>query len=442
MRRVTAGLALTIWAILMFGGRLPELWPQAIDWSSPAPRREMEDFRKFLSSHPWIANKLRGDPALANSQDFLRENPELPQFLNAHPFIQSSFKTDASGTLSRAQLGDWSAGSPANYAEMQAFQQFLLNHPWISGKLRQNPSLANDADFLNGNRELPQFLNGHPYIQSSLKADAKGFMLQMQNFSSSPSIPTQGNQNSWQNTGNRGEMMEFQYFLNSRPGLAAALQDDPSLANNQNFLSQHYDLVDFLNAHPDVQHALQSDATGFMRRMGRLSESSFTASQGSWNAPGNQLQMQETQDWVRFMNEHPWIANKLRQNPSLATSRDFLNGNRPLAQFLDAHPYVQSQFRADPNGFMGRAQAYAAGQTQSAFDPHAPDYESLNLFMQNHKWIANQLKEKPSRATSADFLNENRELRDFLQAHPYLQEQFRQDARATLNRALQSAGGY
>lgn len=143
------------------------------------------------------------------------------------------------------------------------------------------------------------------------------------------------------------------------------------------------------------------------------------------------------------MSDHPWIANKLRQNPGLANSRDFANENPPLAQLLNSHPYVQSQFRADPNGFMERARAFATGgQPQGAYGPHAPDYESLNLFMQNHKWIANQLKEKPSRATSSDFLNENKELRDFLQAHPYLQDQFRQDARRTIDRALQSAGQY
>jgi len=143
------------------------------------------------------------------------------------------------------------------------------------------------------------------------------------------------------------------------------------------------------------------------------------------------------------MSDHPWIANKLRQNPALANSRDFLNDNQPLAQFLNSHAYVQSQIRADPNGFMERARAFATGEPpQGAYDPHASDYESLNLFMLNHPWIANQLKEKPSRATSTDFLNENKELRDFLQAHPYLQDQFKEDARRTIDRALQSAGQY
>jgi hypothetical protein len=247
---------------------LPELRSQAIDWDSPAARHEMQGFQQFLANHPWIANKLREDPSLANNPGFLHHSPELPQFLNAHPFVQSSFKTDARGVMSRAQQGgSTSPNNSANYQEMQDFQHFLSNHPWIGGKLRQNPSLANDRGFLKGNHELPEFLN--------------------------------------------------------------------------------------------------------------------------------------------------------------------------------SHPYVQSQFRADPNGFMQRAQAFAAeAPRHGADDPHASDYESLKLFMQNHKWIADKLKEDPSRATSKGFLNENKELREFLEAHPFLQDQFKQDARRTIDQALQPGGEY
>jgi len=445
MRKVTPALAVPSLVVVLLVMGLPELRAQAIDWSSPAPRLEMRDFQQFLTSHPWIAQKLREKPSLANEQSFLNDNPELPQFLNAHPFVASSFKTDASSFMSRAQQGDVTSWTnPANYQELQDFQQFLSSHPWISGKLRQNPSLANDEDFLNGNHELPQFLSGHPYIQSNLKADPKRFMLRMQDSVIAPGVPAQGGWNSWDTAENRQAMVDFQNFLSSRTGLADTLQNDPSLANDQNFLSQQYDFRQFLNTHPYVRHALQSNATGFMLRMERLGTGSAALSGDDYAAEGNQQQQrQETQDWIQFMDDHPWIANKLRQNPTLANSRDFTDDNQPLVQFMNSHPYVQSQFRADPKGFMERAQAFAAGGfQQGAYDPHAPDYASLNQFMLNHPWIANQLKEKPSRATSNDFLNENKELRDFLQAHPYLQEQFKQDARRTIDRALQSAGQY
>jgi hypothetical protein len=243
---------------------LPDLRAQAIDWRSAVQRHEMRDFHEFLTAHPWIANKLRENPSLANNERFLRENPELPQFLAAHPFVQSSFQADPNGTMSRVQRGDWLfRHNPTDYREMEDFQEFLTNHPWIAGKLRENPSRANDRDFLRDNHELPAFLN--------------------------------------------------------------------------------------------------------------------------------------------------------------------------------AHPYVQDQFRADPNGFMERAQEFAAGGApEEAYRRSDSEYAALRVFMENHRWIANKLRENPSRANNGDFLRDNRELRDFLESHPYLREQFQHDPARTIDRAVRS----
>jgi hypothetical protein len=69
-------------------------------------------------------------------------------------------------TSCTAQTTPWN--DTAARQEMQAFQQFLKDHPWIAKKLRENPSRANDKDFLNGNPELPGFLNAHPFIARAL----------------------------------------------------------------------------------------------------------------------------------------------------------------------------------------------------------------------------------------------------------------------------------
>ena len=268
MCRATPKFVVPILTVVLLVVGLPQLRSQTIDWNNPVAPQEMQSFQLFLTNHPWIADKLREDPSLANNAGFLRRSPELQQFLNAHPFVQASFKGDAKDVMARAQQGEWtSRNNAANYQEMLDFQLFLTNHPWIAGKLRQDPSLANDKGFLKGNHELPEFLN--------------------------------------------------------------------------------------------------------------------------------------------------------------------------------SHPYVQSQFRADAGGFMQRAQAFAdEASRHGADDPHAADFESLRMFMQNHQWIADKLKENPSRATNKGFLNESKELRQFLEAHPYLQDQFKQDARRTLDQALQPGGEF
>jgi hypothetical protein len=331
-----------------------------------------------------------------------------------------------------AQSRNWD--DAAIRREMRDFQQFLNDHPWIANKLRQNPSLANNEDFLGGNPELPRFLNAHPYVQQGVRADAKDFMRRQQDFETSPTEPPQGR---WDTPGNpeaREQMRDFRNFLGDHRRAAQQLQDDPSLANSQDFLDAHPALRLFLNGHPYVRRAFQADAAGVMRRMERLSPES-PGPRGNLGFGDERATRQEMRDFQQFLDEHLWIANKLRQNPSLANDEDFLHSNPELPQFLNAHPHVQAQFRNDPNGFMQRAQELVGKE----WGPHAADLAELNQFMANHPWIGNKLKQNPKLANNGDFLNDNKELKDFLGAHPYLQQQFQDDPSGLMERASEFA---
>ena len=55
-------------------------------------------------------------------------------------------------------------------------------------------------------------------------------------------------------------------------------------------------------------------------------------------------------EFDQFLSNHSWVAKKLKEKPSLANDKDFLNDNSELAHFLKAHPYVQSALREDPVG--------------------------------------------------------------------------------------------
>lgn len=331
----------------------------------------------------------------------------------------------------------------ATQEEMREFRQFLDSHTWIANKLRQNPSLANNQDFLNGNPPLPQFLNAHPFVQAGLKNDASGFMRQAQDFTASPPPQYGGDWRSSQDPATASEMRDFQQFLDDHSRLAKQLQDDPSLANNRDFLNNNPDFAQFLSAHPYVQRGLQANATGFMRRTQRYAGGVPDSSGGNWNSWGNQANNQEMSDFQKFLTDHPWIAKKLRENPSLANNSDFLHDNPPLPQFLNAHPYVQSQMRADPGAFLQRERDYTSGGGQpGGWDPHGADIAALHQFMLNHPWIGKQLRERPKAASSDDFLNENKELKDFLTAHEYLQQQFKQDARGLMDRERALGGQF
>ena len=42
--------------------------------------------------------------------------------------------------------------------------------------------LANNGDFLKDNSQLPDFLNAHPYVQSTMREDPVGFMQRVRGF--------------------------------------------------------------------------------------------------------------------------------------------------------------------------------------------------------------------------------------------------------------------
>jgi hypothetical protein len=62
------------------------------------------------------------------------------------------------------------------------------------------------------------------------------------------------------------------------------------------------------------------------------------------------------------------------------------------------------------------------------------ELRAFEEFSTNHPWIANKLCERPSRANDKEFLEDNKELRFWLQDHPRAREEFREDARAFMDR--------
>ena len=61
------------------------------------------------------------------------------------------------------------------------------------------------------------------------------------------------------------------------------------------------------------------------------------------------------------------------------------------------------------------------------------ELRAFEEFLNNHPWIAKKLWDKPSRANEKEFLEDNKELRFWLQDHPRAREEFREDARAFMD---------
>src|SRR2546427_12388268 len=66
--------------------------------------------------------------------------------------------------------------------QVATFDQFLDSHPQIAQQLQANPSLINNAEFLEGQPQLQAFLTSHPELSEELRENPSFFMKRENHF--------------------------------------------------------------------------------------------------------------------------------------------------------------------------------------------------------------------------------------------------------------------
>lgn len=164
-----------------------------------------------------------------------------------------------------AQRWDWESEGAA--AQFRSFDAFLHDHPWIAKKLWEKPQCANDPGFLNGNKEIKQWLDDHPAAARAFHDDPAGFMERERHFQIYGADFAGGN-------GRRGELARFDWFLDGHPDIRHALMRRPELADNREYLEHHPELREFLHQHPALRTELQDHPHEFMEREARYEHGS------------------------------------------------------------------------------------------------------------------------------------------------------------------------
>ncbi len=59
-----------------------------------------------------------------------------------------------------------------------------------------------------------------------------------------------------------------------------------------------------------------------------------------------------------YFDEHPDVARKLKNDPSLINNQQWVDSHPGLHEYLHTHPNVRHDFRTHPNRFMHREAAY------------------------------------------------------------------------------------
>ena len=215
--------------------------------------------------------------------------------------------------------------------------------------------------------------------------------------------------------GRRGQLTEFDEFLDGHPEIAEQLRRNPSLADNRAFVQNHPALQTFLQNNPDLRNRLQQDPNVFMRQENQFDRREDARGDGD-------IGRRNPGDFNRFLDNHREIGEQVRRNPSLVDNREFVRNHPALQSYLQSNPGVREQFRQDPNAFSrdeNRFDRTGDGRVRDAGRDHMA---SFGEFLDGHERIKRDVSRDPTVVKNREYVENHRDLNQYLNAHPEVKQ--------------------
>jgi len=315
--------------------------------------------------------------------------------------------------------------------QLAGFDNFLDNNPQIAQDLRKDPSLINNRDYVEDHPDLKGYLQQHPEVREEFSQNPRAFMHDEQRYD------RREDRGDRDNDVTRRELANMDHFLDSHPEIAEQLRRDPSLVDNQKFVSDHPALQQFLADHPGVREEFKENPNAFMR-----AEDRYDRREGQLRNPD--ITRGELAAMDQFLDRHPEIAEQLRKDPSLIDKPQFVSNHPQLQQFLADHPRVREEFKESPNTFMRDEERYDRRENSGMRRDHdvtRGELASFSEFMENHDKIADELSKNPSLANNEEYLENHAALKDYLQQHPQVHEELSENPQGFISSAQQFKTG-
>lgn len=341
-------------------GQLPTMTPADPDIT----RQQLADFNMFLNQHPELAEQVQKDPSLMDNREFVENHPALQEFMERHPEIREEIKENANAFMRQEDRYEHRGDQGITPHDLALMDQFLDKHPEIDERLEKDPSLIDNREFIENHPELKEFLAEHPELRQAFKDNPDQFMHREERFDAS----REGDR------APRWDLAGMDRFLDSHPEIAEQVRKDPSLLDNQKFLTAHPALQDYLQQHPDLREEIDKNPTAFMRQEDQFDRSEGRGHEG-WDRDGNRS---ELASFHEFLGSHSTIADQLTKNPELAKNDEYMEGHPELQQYLQAHPGVQEQLKENPQVFMNSAQQFN-GDSATSLKETTPKTPALDV---------------------------------------------------------------
>jgi len=231
------------------------------------------------------------------------------------------------------------------------------------------------------------------------------------------------------------QIAEMDRFLDKHPEIAEQLRKDPSLIRNDEFVSNHPELQEFLGVHTGIREEFTENPNAFMRREQRFEGSEGDRDRDRDGDRDRDLTRGELSTMDRFLDRHREIAEQLQKDPSLVKNKEFVENHPALKEFLQTHPEIREEFRENPSAFMRQEERYDRREDRRE------DVSSLGQFLGRHSAIAEQLSKDPSLANNKEFLASHADLQEYLKAHPEVSQELAKNPQGVVTSAVPPVNG-
>jgi len=161
--------------------------------------------------------------------------------------------------------------------------------------------------------------------------------------------------------------------------------------------------------------------------LGRPAGAQSAPTQDTRSAQDRDANREELASFDRFLDNHRVISEQLRKDPSLMDDREFVKNHPALQTYLQDHPGVREAIKQDPNRFMREENRFDRREDDRDRGANRQELARFDRFLDNHREISEQLRKNPSLVDDREFVKNHPELQTFLQDHPGVREEIKQD---------------
>ncbi len=145
----------------------------------------------------------------------------------------------------------------------------------------------------------------------------------------------------------------------------------------------------------------------------------------------NDTTRQEFARFDQFLDDHPQIAEQVREDPSLVNNPEYEKNHPELQTYLENHPNIREEIKENPNAFMRKEDGYDHREgDRSDHDTTRGELARFDQFLDSHREIAEDLRKDPSLVDDAQYEKNHPALQAYLADHPQIREEIKENPNA------------